>query len=582
MQHLATKFRPILRAVLLAVTIIAVSVATLAAALPYLIDGKAVRATLARSLSAWSGGPVIIDGPVKVANIATLSIKASKIRFAASPRLSPAARLEAKSITVAAHFPSLLRGRLEFRYVTLDEPKIYLTRKRTEPAPAMSAIEVAKLAARAAERNVFEHLDLQNATLIQADGEHAPYRRIALQRVRLDRAVPRDGTPSQPSSGIYLKQDGLEFFFRGTLDQAGENAQGNLRLAAPAGHPAATLFLRKFTPWERTSGFSISGDFTWSGARASLENASLTSGGHRAKGSLALALRRGRPLLEGTLAYDRLDLPNAEQDRDAEGGVGGNPLEGLEALRARLDPDLDLDIRLSAERMTVGTAGEGPFAVALTSRSGHVTADVAELTAFGGNITGRVEYDAAHPASLSLSANGSRLDATALAAAFGLPFAVNGSASINLALTVPIPGNDAGHGSRAASGTFSVGFPSGGSLDGDVSRQLSQALERRDLFWGLGSSSFPFSEAQIDGTVSASGVALKIDGEHNGKRIAGLLRIAPKSDAVSGSLALSDIEEASGAGAAPTAGASKPESLLLSGTVAALNISPAGKTSLSN
>src|SRR5271165_4232191 len=186
MYDIALKFRHALRAFAVSAAVLALGAAVLAAALPYLIDGRAVRSTLTHALSAWSGGPVTIEGPVRIANFATLSIKVSNVRFPASPRLWPVRKVEAKSIIAVARLPSLLRGRLEFKSVTIDAPKIYLARTSEKHSLPFFGLETAGLAAASTDRNVFGNVELKNATLIEAAGERAPYRRLGLQRVRLD------------------------------------------------------------------------------------------------------------------------------------------------------------------------------------------------------------------------------------------------------------------------------------------------------------------------------------------------------------------------------------------------------------
>ena len=64
MHQIARKIRYVLRwAGILAGSLI-IAVGALAALLPFLVDAEAIRGTLSQSLSAWSGGPVSITGPL--------------------------------------------------------------------------------------------------------------------------------------------------------------------------------------------------------------------------------------------------------------------------------------------------------------------------------------------------------------------------------------------------------------------------------------------------------------------------------------------------------------------------------------
>ena len=50
-------------------------------------------------------------------------------------------------------------------------------------------------------------------------------------------------------------------------------------------------------------------------------------------------------------------------------------------------------MRISAEHFRAGPYEAGPLALALTSRSGLLSIDIAELAIFGGKISGRLDYD---------------------------------------------------------------------------------------------------------------------------------------------------------------------------------------------
>jgi uncharacterized protein involved in outer membrane biogenesis len=579
MHNFASTFRHLLRRLAVMAACLAAGMALLAAALPSLIGAKAIQNSFTRALSAWSGGPVAIGGPLNIASFIPLSIEAPGVRFAPAPRLAPAIRIEAKTVTATARLEALLSGRLEFKTIAIESPKIVLARKDFDHAVSFHGIETAARAAAFTERNVFEHLEISNPVIAVAAGKHAAYRRVAIQRVRLDRGFSANGS-APPITHFYLRQEGLEVSFLGRFDARGEAASGSLRVNAVAGHAAAASILQALTPWERKQSIAISGDLGWSGSRVSLENAKLSFSNHSAGGSLALAVRHGRPLLEGTLSYDQLELAGAPAGQ----GPASIPLRalaaGLYGLRANLNPDLDLDIRISADGVSGGLAGA--LALGLTSRAGHLIVDVAELNAFGGTISGRADYDPRRPSLVSVTMNGSLLDSSALARAAGLSFGVGGPASLSMAADFPVSAAASQGDAVPVSGTFSIGFPAGGTLSGDVSHQLSAALESRDVFWGLGAASFSFTTATVEGQAAASGITLKVDGEHDGKRITGSLLIASPDNTVSGLLSLSEAKDAADSVNQDTpAGPSRTANLLFSGTIAALNIS-SGKSSLSN
>jgi hypothetical protein len=579
MYEMALKFRSLLRWLAAGAASLLLVAALLAAALPFLIEGPAVRANLTQSLSAWSGGPVKLEGRLRT-DLASLSVEASGVRFPSTPRLAPIQRFEAKSVTAILKVSSLLRGRLEFKTIRVEAPKFIVDRVASHPEVAVFGLETARMAAGFLERNPFEHLELRDCTFALADTGHRAYKRLAATEIRLDKAAPAGGV--LPLTSFYLSDGLFEASFRGRLDGAGETASGTVRLKLPPGHPLLAKATRSIAPWEQSKSMSFTGDLTWSGKRLSLDRADISFGDRRANGSLALALRHGRALLEGTLAYDKLDWTRADPENSEESDGGQDALHALMLATADAERSMDLDVRISAERFSTGPYESGPLALAITSRSGHSSIDIAELALFGGRITGRLDYDSTRAAPLTLNASGTRLDSAALASALELPVSVSGPASVRMALEIPVGTKPLVEEMRSATGSFAVEFPSGGALDGNVSQRLSAVLEQQDSLWGLGSSSFQFTAASIDGTAGVSGVSLSIEGEHAGNRIGGTLRIASPGNAVSGTLFMSEVAEAGDSSSASVARLAPPAHFNLSGTLAALNISSPGKPNLSN
>jgi uncharacterized protein involved in outer membrane biogenesis len=583
MYGIALKLRQAFRW-LAAVFAVALLVAVaLVAVLPFLIEGHGVRESLIRSLSAWSGGAVTLDGPLRIANFASLSIEAKGVRFAATPRLAPIGAVQARSVIATARLRSLLLGHLEFKTVLLESPRFVFKRDTAQARLSFSGVESAGPALALAERSPFEHLKLRDCLFVSAQTGHGAYKRFRVGEISVDKEAAGAGSNTYPAS-LYLRDIGFEASFRGILDSLGQSALGAFRLTAASSHPAAERITASIAPWENGQSVSLGGDLSWSGARAALDNARVSFGDHGAKGSLALAVRRGRGLLEGTLAYDKLDWVRAPRK---DGEAGGTLLDSVRALTfasGEAGRNLDLDMRISAERFLAGPYEAGPLALALTSSGGRFSLDIAELALFGGKITGRIDYDYAHPLPLTIKASGTHIDSGVLASALMLPFGVSGQAAVRLALDMPLSGKPLAEEMQASTSNFTIEFPSGGTIEGDFSRQLSAAFERRDLFWSLASNSVPFNAASIEGSATPGGVNMRIDGEYAGGRIDGSIRVASPGNAVSGTLSVIESQEKEPEDGAPGAAPASPApaNIKLSGTLADLSFSPPGKPSLSN
>ena len=131
--------------------------------------------------------------------------------------------------------------------------------------------------------------------------------------------------------------------------------------------------------------FALKAQTTLTGGNFALSNANLELDGNVTEGVLALSTDP-RMTLKGTLAGEALDLTpyisNAEvlraNERDWSRAVLS--VDGL--------ADFDLDLRLSAARVTVGSAKLGRAGFAANLRSGRLTVAIGEAQAFGGSLKG--------------------------------------------------------------------------------------------------------------------------------------------------------------------------------------------------
>lgn len=585
MYQIAQKSRYVLRLCVIAAAFLLLAGFTVASLLPLLMEGRAIRESFERSLSAWSGGPVIVEGPLRIASFATFSIEAEGVRLPGGTRFYPLNRVDAKSITAIASLSSLIRGKLEFKRIVISSARFVFKRGSASGDNASSfGMETANRALSLAARSPYPDFELRQPLFFAASGAHKPYQRVALDQIR----VGKRSLTESPIAGsekaaldFYAKAAGFELFFNGELDQPDETASGVLRVKVAAENETAKAIAAATAPWELGNSVVVTGDLSWSRDRLALDSAVMSFGDHSAKGSLALAVAKGRALLEGTLAYDSLDVTPVAEGGGA-GLSGSRPLTALSFAQLGKDRGLDLDLRLSAELFRAGGLQAAPLAVALTSQHERFSADIAELGLFGGNVTGRLAYDPAQPGVLSVSASGSRLDSRALSASLGLPLSVSGMVAVNAGVTFPLSEN--AEASKTTSGSFTLNFPAGGSLDGEVSQKLSAALMHQTGLWGLRASYFPFTSAALDGTFKPGALELKIGGESGNSRIDGVFHVAYPGALITGALEINPVQDMTETQISQTGAsdATAPAKLLVSGTAAAVTFTPPGKPNLSN
>jgi AsmA protein len=131
--------------------------------------------------------------------------------------------------------------------------------------------------------------------------------------------------------------------------------------------------------------FALKSHMNMVGGTVALTSVNVEMDGNRAEGVMAFTTE-GPTVLQGTLAADELDLTpfisTLHVLRTAERDWSPVPimLDGLTGL--------DLDLRVSARRISLGTAVLGRTAVAANLRDGALTLAIGESQAFGGLLTG--------------------------------------------------------------------------------------------------------------------------------------------------------------------------------------------------
>jgi AsmA protein len=129
--------------------------------------------------------------------------------------------------------------------------------------------------------------------------------------------------------------------------------------------------------------FALKAQTTISGRTVSLSALNIDLDGNAGEGVLTLG-GEGRQILQGTLATDAIDLtPYVSAFRPLTNNEWSRQPITLNALTG-----IDLDLRLSAGRVTLGNVKLGRSAVATNLRGGDLTVAIGESQAFGGEANG--------------------------------------------------------------------------------------------------------------------------------------------------------------------------------------------------
>ena len=201
-----------------------------------------------------------------------------------------------------------------------------------------------------------------------------------------------------------------------------------------------TRSLRDFSRWSGIDlplgnfiqAFSLDGDFSTDRRTASWPSVRINLGADRLDGAITVRLEGERPTITGTLAADRLDLTNffapLGQARSSNGLWSSDAIDLGQ-------PEGDLDLRLSATAVRIGSARMDDLAANVLVKPGRVEWSVGRASVNRGIIKGRTILVSAGEG-LELKTQGSyeRLDLAGLLPDLGLARWITGSAQGQFAL----------------------------------------------------------------------------------------------------------------------------------------------------
>jgi len=262
--------------------------------------------------------------------------------------------------------------------------------------------------------------------------------------------------------------------------------------------------------------FALKAHTTLVAGTVALSGVNIELDGNSADGVLAFATD-GRPTVQGTLAADELDLTpyiSTAHGLRASGRDWSRVPIVLDGLMA-----LDVDLRLSAARISLGNAKLGRTAIGANLHDGRLTLAIGESQAFGGVLNGSLTLARAPSgAEIKSQLHFANVDLeSCLRDLFGirridgkgtLVFAVEAAGESVLALT------------QTLGGTASL-VAENGSLSGLNVEQLLKRLERRPLSGGgeFRSGRTPFDKLTVslrlaEGTANVEDVRLESAAVH--------------------------------------------------------------------
>ena len=507
------------------VAVVALGLAAVAAS-SWLISADSAREAVKAQIRLATGLDPVIRGPVTVSMFPPDTVELADVVLAESDR--PA--LAADKLTAHLRLLPLLVGRIDISSISLLRPRIALA---FEPGGHSNWAALIDALARALKPNA-DRAALSLSEIRIEDGIihiDEPGRELAenLTKVDISLAWPSiaktfgatgrftwRGEPFEASlaigdfypaligepSGLKFRVAGAPFklaFDGTTSNRPSLKIDGTLAADAPSLRNALRWMGHQPPPGGGLGRLALKAQANAVSGTLALSNVNIEIDGNAAEGALTYA-SEDRRIVKGTLAVEGLDLTpylstfqlSAANEREWD----KMPIT-LDALDG-----IDVDLRLSAARVTMGNAKLGRTAVAANLHGGRLTLTIGESQAFGGSITGslalaRLQRGADVKSQMQFV--NVDLDAC-LGELFGIR-RIEGKG--NLGYAIEASGTSVDAITRTLSGTATL-TATNGALTGLDIEQLLRRLERRPLS-GAGdfrSGRTPYQRLKVALTIS--------------------------------------------------------------------------------
>jgi AsmA protein len=379
--------------------------------LSLLIPADTVREQVKAQIRAVTGLDPVLRGDVTVSLFPTGSVRFNDVSLGDRSTGKPA--LTAEQLVVRLRFFPFLIGQIEIADVALVRPTIAVVFAQGGSSNWAGYIDTLARALQPTPNRVksFSEIRITDGTVLLHDEAYKIIETLtdvefALAWPSISRTFaatgrfvwhdePVDATLSLTDfvaalvgdrSGLKLRLNGapLKFAFDGNISH-----RPTLRMEGTLSADTAALrdTLRWAGGWSSPPGgfgrFALKAQTNVVGGTISLSGVNVELDGNSGEGVLTFA-SDGRQTLQGTLAAEALDLtPYVSTVRLVTGNDWSRRPIALDALGS-----IDVDLRLSAARVTLGSAKLGRTAVAANLRGGNLTVAVGESQAFGGIVNG--------------------------------------------------------------------------------------------------------------------------------------------------------------------------------------------------
>lgn len=482
----------------------AVALGGVLALVPKLLPTESVRRTVVAELSQRLGTPVTIRGDIAISVLPQLSVRLGDVRFGDTEPGTGEPPARAESVVGALRLLPLLAGSVSISDYTLHRPLISIRVAADGASNWDKAFERLREATRQRESGLTDFRITEGAAVVDdaKSGQRIDVTGIdfAVSWPGRDRqanvsgklvvngeTVEINAVVARPHALFVAEPTGIKMRFASTPLRGGfEGTLTNGDTLTGAG--ALTLegpSLRNLLRWlGQNPGIGPSfGPYALKGQVEVLPNSlaftkvNAELDGNVADGALTISFEGLRPQMRGTLDAGRVVATTYFRDLHLapEGSQGWSrrPID-LSAIAST-----DLDLRVSARELVIGSAQFGRSAAAVTARNGRLTVTLGEAQAYGGVLSGALVVSPAGPdmdVKASLTVQRAQLG-LGLGEWFGFR-RLDGTANVQIGIEAR--GDSMASLARTANGQMSVTAIEG-AVHGFNAEAILRRLERRPL-----------------------------------------------------------------------------------------------------
>ena len=440
-----------MKKILLALAAIVILCGAFVALAPKLVTIEAVRRSLTREVAGWSGRALTYEGTPTVSFKPYPAVTFTKVRISSDRDPQPLVEMDSLSAELSL-FP-LLIGRVRPSLLELDNPVFRFgvnadgTPNWNLPRALRGDSELGRLVIHSGTLHLVAR-DGQELLLTDVDArldwpDPAATASIKGSAVWQDEPFDFNGSVGTPLDLVSGRKTALRFAiastplrasFTGTVaDLADPEAEGELSVTTPSIRRLAGILGMPMGEGSTLGSASIESRASLAASTLTFANAKISVDGNESEGALSINFAGGRPAVQGTLDFESLDL-SAYSEALANLVAAARATPDLPFPLAALDSN-DLDLRISAAQVLLGSARLGRTAASATIRDERLDLSVGEALLYGGRLSASLSASL-HDESASGSLQ-ARIDGLPVRAALSDLFGINqldgtGSGTVSL------------------------------------------------------------------------------------------------------------------------------------------------------